>query len=295
MAITISERPDSRPYGTGERKTQQRRFNVIGTADQAAAEAAVAVDDDCPLTVDGLSRQSVHVEPRYVNVDDPDHCVWLGIAEYGILSSSPPEPLEVGDVVVTASTMGGTEHITCPLARLGAYVPEGEMETPIAHGIGDNGEGEVAGVDIAARAIEVEVTKVFASAEAAPEPIVLFALATCTNNAEFSVTDTKTGRTWTFAEGECLFLGHRESRTRTDGALEITYKFAGSPNRSEFEISGTGITVAAKPGWAYLWVLFEKSEDTEAKRMYAKARAAYVEQVYLPGDFSALGLAPEEP
>jgi hypothetical protein len=285
VAVTVVERNESRRRSWGERLAATVRYNVLGTADETEAGAALA--SAAPVTRGGLVRLGYDVDELAVDESSPAACTWLGTVEYGVPTGSAPEPLDVGDVVVTASTLGGQEHITAPIARLGAYPPD---TAPQAHGIGDNGRGEVEGVDIAARALELEVVKVFESAAVAPSPGALWALATTTNNAPFSITDSKTGRQWSFAAGELLFLGHREGRARVDGALEITYHFAASPNRTDITIPGTGITVASKPGWAYLWLRWEQAEDADKKRMYAKALAAYVDRVYYEGNFAALGI-----
>jgi hypothetical protein len=285
MPITITERPDSRTSEEGERKSQDRRYNVLGTHDQAAAQAALAAA--APASLDGLARLGVRVEPRYVNEDDEDRCLWLGIAEYGVPSSQAIEPLEVGDVVVSVNTIGGTEHVTAPLTRIGSYPDPG---APTARGIGDNGQGEVEGVDIYVSALELEVTKVFASAAAAPSPAVLDNFGVVTNAAEFTVTDTKTGRSRTFAIGTLLYLGHREGRARTDGALEITCQFWGRKVRPELVIGA--ITVPASEPWSYLWLRWEQTEDGDAHKLYAEAIGAYVDRNYGSGDFEALDLGP---
>ena len=50
------------------------------------------------------------------------------------------------------------------------------------------------------------------------------------------------------------------------------------------------ITVPAKGGWEYLWVLYEDQEDATAKRIVKRPIAAYVEQVRESGNFSLLGI-----
>ena len=75
-----------------------------------------------------------------------------------------------------------------------------------------------------------------------------------------------------------------------DNAIEITYHFSASPNR-------TGLTVGDianidKPGWAYLWVKYENVEDGDAKCVKQKPKYVYVERVYDPGDFAGLGISP---
>jgi hypothetical protein len=90
------------------------------------------------------------------------------------------------------------------------------------------------------------------------------------------------------AAGQCLFRGASGSRRGTDSEddWEITYKFAGSPNR-------TGITVGtisgiAKKGWEYMWVRYADAED--ANTLVKQPVAVYVEEVYEDGDFDDLNI-----
>ena len=125
----------------------------------------------------------------------------------------------------------------------------------------------------------------------APAETALAALANCVNTDTFTVTDGRTNRSITAAAGECLFLGHEAGTARADGAFELNYNFAIQPNHAEFTIPGTTITITGgKPGWHYLWCRHEQAEDTDAKRLYARAAAAFVDQVYRLGDFSGLGI-----
>ena len=89
------------------------------------------------------------------------------------------------------------------------------------------------------------------------------------------------------AAGECLFLGASGSM-RAGGDWEITFKFAGSPNRTNIRVGD--ITVPSKKGWEYLWVKYSEQEDTAAKAIVQRPVAAYVEKVYDDGDFGALGI-----
>ncbi|NLF86699.1 MAG: hypothetical protein GX571_11410 [Lentisphaerae bacterium] len=89
------------------------------------------------------------------------------------------------------------------------------------------------------------------------------------------------------AAGECLFLGASGSKRGTDD-WEITFRFAGSPNR-------TGLTVGpisgiSKKGWEYLWVRYADIEDTASHTLVKQPIGAYVEKVYEEGSFSSLGI-----
>jgi len=81
-----------------------------------------------------------------------------------------------------------------------------------------------------------------------------------------------------------FFGGTASGSKRGDGAWEITYDFASSPNREGLTIGA--ITDIDKKGWEYLWVLYS---DVEDGGMLAKQpRAVYVEKVYEEGDFAKL-------
>ena len=90
------------------------------------------------------------------------------------------------------------------------------------------------------------------------------------------------------AAGECLFLGASGSQ-RGESDWEITFKFAGSPNKTNIQI-GDLQPVPAKKGWEYLWVKYREEEDTAASSLVQRPVAAYVEKVYPEGDFSGLGI-----
>ncbi|MBI1372485.1 MAG: hypothetical protein GC159_06960 [Phycisphaera sp.] len=90
------------------------------------------------------------------------------------------------------------------------------------------------------------------------------------------------------AAGECLFLGAAGSQRGVGEDWEITFRFAGSPNK-------TGLTVGdiagiSKKGWEYLWVRYQDTEDNNAKMLIKKPIAAYVEKVYDEGNFASLGI-----
>ena len=70
--------------------------------------------------------------------------------------------------------------------------------------------------------------------------------------------------------------------------LEISFKFAASPNATGLQVGG--IQVPAKEGWQYLWVRYEDEKDEVAKKLTRRPVAAYVEQVYPYGDFGLLGI-----
>ena len=77
-------------------------------------------------------------------------------------------------------------------------------------------------------------------------------------------------------------------RRRGDDDWEITFRFAGSPNRSGLSVGPIGNI--AKKGWEYLWVRYADAEDAASHSLVKAPLAAYVEKVYEEGDFSDLGI-----
>ena len=88
-----------------------------------------------------------------------------------------------------------------------------------------------------------------------------------------------------FAAGEVRFDGVEGSRIDATYS-SVDFIFSASPNATSIPVGG--ITVAAKKGWDYLWVLYE--ETTSEDRLVKVPVAAYVEQVYRYAAFSGLGL-----
>jgi len=292
MAITVAERHETDTGSDGQRKGTEKRYIIKGTASLADALAELA--SVSPTTFNDLVRQTWNVEPVFVDVDNPDQCIWYGTVYYEQTKTSTLK-LAKGDQIIRTRSGGGTEHIMVPIIRRGAYAPSGET-APAAHGIGDDGRGNVEGVDIHGWRYEFTVTRIYHNPtgtgedDAPSEGDIAFEL-NHTNGAKFTVVDTHSGRTITAQVDECIFLGHECGGTeRADGGFQIDYHFAIRPHRTEFEIPNTGITVPEVHGWDYLWTRYEQAEDDTAKRAYAKALAAYVDQVYYQGDFSGLKL-----
>ena len=281
MPITVVEKAVSRPQWAGDQKSVDLLYAIRGTEDDAEALAALA--SEAPSAYGGLVRQSWGVEP--VGCD-----LWDGTARYGPAKQSRLDDLEVGEVTLRTRSGGGSETVVVPLAAMSAYAPSGET-APAAELIGDDGHGNIAGVTVDAWRYEFEVRKVFESGAAAPTEVTLAGLANHVNDDTFSVTDSRTGRTVTAAAGECRFRGHEAGTAREDGAFEVLYQFEIIPNRAEFTIPGTTITVTGgKKGHTYLWTREEQVEDASAHRLRARIIGAYVAQVYPEGDFDGLDI-----
>lgn len=87
-----------------------------------------------------------------------------------------------------------------------------------------------------------------------------------------------------FAPGEVKFLGADFNSVVAEQRESVTYNFEASPNVTALSVAG--ITVPAKAGWDYLWLLFEPTDSNS--RLATKAIAAYVERVYRYRSFATL-------
>ncbi len=89
-----------------------------------------------------------------------------------------------------------------------------------------------------------------------------------------------------FAEGEVRFLGASGAYRRGDKAIELTFKFAVSPNAWNIQIGN--MLIPFKYGWDYLWVRWA---DMKRGGVTVKVPIeAYVEQVYYGMNFGLLGI-----
>lgn len=257
-ALTISEEGDS---GTAE-----LLYDVAGTADEETALTSLKAS--APATHKGLGRQECGVEPT------EDASRWIGTAQYAL------DPAD-NATQFSFDTGGGSQHVTNSLSTI-SKTPASGTAPDFKGAIGVTVDS-VEGVDITTPVFNFEITKYKDSVSQAYLEAV-YDLTGKTNNAQ--VQFTIDGVTLTFAAGELLFLGGSGGKTAGSGQWSINYKFAGSPNRTSIAVGD--ITVPAKKGWEYLWVRYQDMEDGAAKTLVKRPLAAYVEQVYETGDFSAL-------
>jgi len=272
MAITVTEKPDSRESTSGENPSATLVYSVRGTADDVQARGALAAE--APPTHDSLVRQTWGVEPVHIDTGHPDTCLWAGNVRYG--RTSAPEP-ETGDSAYNFDTGGGTQHITQSIETVGRYAPEGQTPPDFKGAIGVTHDS-VEGVDIIVPVFHFSETHYKPDAFVTPAyKATLFSLTGKANSGAFKG----------FAAGEVLFLGASGSK-RGEEDWEITYRFAASPNATAIPVGD--ITVAAKKGWEYMWVRYADAEDSGAKALVKRPASANVEKVYHLADFSALGI-----
>lgn len=267
---TLTEKLESREWTTGENQRVIRHYLLEGTSDDLAAKGLLLFAT--PAVYDGLIREECTLEPIVVD-EVNDSGLWDCRVRYVLPTNAPPE---VGESSFAFDTGGGTQHITQSLATVGSYAASG---TPPDFGgaIGVTHDN-VEGVDITVPVYSFSETHHKADAEVTSAyKSFLFNLTGKVNNASFKG----------LSAGECLFLGASGAK-RGEEDWEITYRFAGSRNRTNLTVGP--ITVAAKKGWEYLWVRYADEEDAASNTIVKRPIAAYVEQVYEEGNFAALGI-----
>ena len=277
MATAVLERFDSRATETGANASVELTYTIHGTADDAAALAAL--DEEAPSSYGALIRRRRTLEPVFIDEENPGDCVWTGTAEYVRPEKKPKVP-ETGESLFSFETGGGTQHITQSLETVGMYAAAGDA--PDFKGAIGVTHDSVEGVDIVVPVYHFAETHYLADAVVTNEyKGKLFRLTGKVNDAAFKGLDA----------GECLFLGASGSQ-RGGEDWEVAFKFAGSENR-------TGLTVGDimgidKKGWEYLWVRYqdvtEDSPGLVAPMVVKQPVAAYVERVYDYGSFADLGI-----
>ena len=273
MPIVCTENIDSRQYTEGQ--SADLVYTVRGTADEGTALASL--NATAPADFQGLVRQPSSVEPVHIDTANPDHCIWTGTARYA--PRQYEQPPETGDSSFSFDTGGGTQHITQSLATIHRYAASGTA--PDFKGAIGVTHDNVEGVDITVPVYNFSETHYLpASQVTSAYKGTLFQLTGKVNNASFRG----------LAAGECLFLGASGSRrgTEPDDDWEISFRFAGSPNRTGITVGP--ITGIAKKGWEYLWVRYADAEDTASSTLVKQPVAAFVEKVYEEASFAGLGI-----
>ena len=246
----------------------ERLYLVTGTQDAQVAFDAVSTSEWGDLIVEDFELEEI-----------PGREAWLVTVRY-VRPDASLEPPAVGESTFSFDTGGGTQHITQSLQTVGRFAPSGGAgggaTAPDFQGAIGATSDSVEGVDIVVPVYTFSETHYFA-----PDFVTngykstLFILTGKVNSAPFKG----------LAAGECLFLGASGSK-RGNGDWEISFRFAGSPNRTSFSVGS--INVPSKKGWEYLWVRYQDVVDSNV--LVKQPVAAYVEKVYESGDFSSLGI-----
>jgi hypothetical protein len=271
MAITVTEKLDSRRLTTGKNAMLELSLNVFGT--DSENEAKIAATNATPGAWGSLSnppllfRQAIQLEVVGPNL-------WLATVRY---DTTGTQPLSAEDSF-EFDTSGGTQHVTQSIDTVGIYAAPGFIAPDFQGAIGVTQNG-VDGVDIVVPVFNFSETHRF------PE------ISPAYKGGLFQATGKINNKTFRgFSPGEVLFLGASGNRRDSDPETpwELTYRFAAQPNRDGIQVGA--ISGIAKLGWDYMWVRYMESEDDAAKSLIKRPVAVYVEQVYESIDFSILGL-----
>jgi hypothetical protein len=263
---TLTEKIDSREWTTGDDASVVLHYLLAGVADDLSAKSLL--ESSTAANYDGLVRQSIQFEPVWVDTDSGD-----GLWDCRVRYAAQPE---TGESSFSFDTGGGTQHITQSLGTVASYAASGTA--PDFGGAVGVTHDSVEGVDITVPVYQFAETHYLADDTVTPAyKGTLFNLTGKVNDASFKG----------LAAGECLFLGASGSKRGADD-WEITFRFAGSPNRTGLTVGP--ITGIAKKGWEYMWVRYADAEDSAAKAIVKKPVAVYVEKVYEEGSFSGLGI-----
>lgn len=249
-------------------------WRVWGTISHDAARDYLADNEIVPAIYDGLIFKKL-------TWSHDGGGVWLFTASYVHPDQSDSQStLETGDYQVSFDTGGGTVTRTVSLGTT-SYAKGGETAPDFKGAIGvvrDKSESKVEGVEVGIPALKLSIRKRQPNAVITLDYInTLKSMTFRKNNAPFLG----------FATGELLFVGAQGSQG-TDSDPEVTYNFIASDNVDSLTIGD--ISGIVKAGHDYVWVFFEDIEDTAAKMTVKQPKAAYVEQVYMDGDFANLAI-----
>jgi len=249
-------------------QTETVGYKLIGVDSPALVKALAA--GYSPVLRGSLYRTNIAIDERGPALWDVD-------VTYGPYQQKEPTP---NDNQWSASTTGGTKHITVALEHKNSYIPAGGKTATHDLAIGVTAERQVEGVDVLDPIGKwTENWKLLLADYAFTYMGTVMQLTGKTNASSFRG----------MAAGSVLFEGGEGTRSGKDPTiLDITYHFAFSENRTGLTV-GT-ITGIAKKGWEYSWVEYGVADKPGEGRPAMKAIQVNIERVYDEGDFSSLGI-----
>lgn len=268
--------------GSGEGKDSNNRdgsgtlkFSVRGSNSLAAVQAYVTSQSLFPETVLFGGRTMVYKAASWTN---PAFGKWEFSGEYQEPDLAEKERrLDVDEKRLSFDTSGATVKVFTSLAT--------SSKMPATAGdfkgmVGVNREGEAEGVDVVIPGLKITITARIARASVDAAYVKTLARLTgSVNDAAF----------YGFAAQEFLLLGATgEISNLTDP--EIQFSFLASENVTG--LSYGDITGVAKKGHEYIWIRYQDHKDTVATPpiLVQRPAAVYVEQLYEPKDWTALGI-----
>lgn len=263
--VDVWEKPQSRRGVRGE--SASFVFCAEGTDDPTAATAAVLAV--VPTVFEGLVLQRL-------TYDEAGDLLFEITVPYG--KAQKKQPRETG--VVSREFQIGLEsaHIVLSRGTIDKYAPAGETAPEQHRKIGVQDDGTCEGVDVQVPTYGFSVTiRPDNSAVTQAYRVLAGYLVGMVNLSEFEG----------YQPGEVLFAGAGGGERNEDDS-EIRLDFLVRRNQTGITIGS--ITGIDKDGWDYLWVMYEKKEQTDGgtKRTIRTPVAAYVEEIFPRGDLTAL-------
>lgn len=266
MAAQITETNESR---SRDNKTVTLNYFIWDTNDDAAALALLNATAPAVYDTDYKDPQP--------SIRPAGFRVWNGEVKYSLLDDEPNEP--AADEPLQFKH-GVSFDVTPQLTKLfqsfetvDAVALEG-VPPVFNRAIGVN-RGKVEGVELGNAPFTFTITRKRNQVTLAYIDY-LSSLVLTTNDAPFYGCDI----------GEALFLGATGQSTGGEPYI-INYKFGRGHNKSYVEVAD-GLAFPFKFAWDYIWCLYEDKVDENT--LIQTPVAAYMEQVYLVGDFTGFGI-----
>jgi len=273
MAITIEECWDSPQFQlgfNGEQSGATRTYMIMGTEDydQAVTSFLNFVDERFRTWV--LKDTDIHRVAR---------TAWEAVVSYGHLTRNNNVNLEQWPMPSFQFEISGSQQkFLHSLRTIGIYSPP-DRRAPYFGGLIGVTKDSVEGVDL-----DVAVST-FSETHYFPQEFVTTNYISFINRAYGRVNGYPFRG---FAPDEVRFLGVSGSYKGNEHWVELTYRFAVSPNMDGIWVGDIG--PIWKPGWAYLWVRYEDQTDNNAGSLVKRPVGVYVEQVYPYLNFASLGI-----
>lgn len=303
MAVTAEEKYLGRSGEYRSPNNSETRVFVVRDAASAAeaVSAAYAEADDVIETDDG---KQLFIGPaswdEVAEAQVDGSTVWF--LEVTIkYAPKDRQPLKVNDTRISWSTTGGTAHYKQAYEEVAVNkIGTGVTAAGVTFGgaIGAQRDS-IDGVDVIVPQFTLTVVKCFVP-EDIPDISDLYQLTGRTNNANVTLTDTATGISLDFLEGELLFKGSDGGSLNSDGNIEITFALDAAPNLTnetintiDPETKDPKLIYFDKRGFEYVWVRYVETPNGtgDIATIVQVPKLVIVNRVYKEGGFSLLGIA----
>lgn len=263
------------------------RFSVLSCRDELEADGLVqqALAEVTPADFRDLEIDSESISLKKTGYDSFS---WEGTWILPAVPEFPggtSDPGQASGPITEFDTTGGTQHVTQCISQVD-YGPEAAPAIRLARVVGLTRDG-VDGVDVVIPKLELSITRTYPFATITSLYIKNLARMTGkVNIAPFQIDGNP------FDAGELLFLGATGRQITKDNEIkwEIAFRFSASENRAnivvyEHEDEAKKITVGAKKGHDYLWVLYKKDEADN--RFVEVPDVAFVSKLYEDANFAS--------